>query len=105
MIALIDQVYAQTTFLRLLANITPGMVVPRVPGAKNVLQCVCSLGCTEKLISIANVAAGCGIAALFVTQDRARSKSVYGKGDTTSILTSCVTLARCPRDKANPETE
>ncbi len=45
----------------------------------------------EKLINIANVAAGCGIEALFITQDKGQIESVYGKGDTASILGSCVT--------------
>ena len=60
----------------------------------------------EKLINIANVAAGCGIEALFITQDKGQIESVYGKGDTASILGSCVTtrifgLGRAEFETAN----
>ncbi len=97
MVVPLDQVDAQAVFLRLLTNIILGMAV-RLEGAKKpkknvllVLDEFVRLGRMEKLINIANVAAGWGIEALFITQDKDQIESVYGKGDTASILGSCVT--------------
>lgn len=112
MVVPLDQVDAQAVFLRLLTNIILGMAV-RLEGArkpkKNVLLVLdefVRLGRMEKLINIANVAAGCGIEALFITQDKGQIESVYGKGDTASILGSCVTtrifgLGRAEFETAN----
>ena len=108
----LDQVDAQAVFLRLVTNIILGMAV-RLEGAKKpkknvllVLDEFVRLGRMEKLINIANVAAGCGIEALFITQDKGQIESVYGKGDTASILGSCVTtrifgLGRAEFETAN----
>ena len=41
---------------------------------------------------MANVAAGCGIEALIITQDKRQIESLYGKGDTASILGSYVII-------------
>lgn len=112
MVVPLDQVEAQAVFLRLLTNIILGMAV-RLEGAKKpkknvllVLDEFVRLGRMEKLINIANVAAGCGIEALFITQDKGQIESVYGKGDTASILGSCVTtrifgLGRAEFETAN----
>lgn len=112
MVVPLDQVDAQAVFLRLLTNIILGMAV-RLEGAKKpkknvllVLDEFVRLGRMEKLINIANVAAGCGIEALFITQDKGQIESVYGKGDTASILGSCVTtrifgLGRAEFETAN----
>lgn len=108
----LDQVDAQAVFLRLVTNIILGMAV-RLEGTKKpkknvllVLDEFVRLGRMEKLINIANVAAGCGIEALFITQDKGQIESVYGKGDTASILGSCVTtrifgLGRAEFETAN----
>jgi len=112
MVVPLDQVDAQAVFLRLLTNIILGMAV-RLEGAKKpkknvllVLDEFVRLGRMEKLINIANVAAGCGIEALFIAQDKGQIESVYGKGDTASILGSCVTtrifgLGRAEFETAN----
>lgn len=112
MVVPLDQVDAQAVFLRLLTNILLGMAV-RLEGVKKpkknvllVLDEFVRLGRMEKLINIANVAAGCGIEALFITQDKGQIESVYGKGDTASILGSCVTtrifgLGRAEFETAN----
>lgn len=62
------------------------------------------LGRMEKLVNIANVAAGCGIEALFITQDKGQIESVYGRGDTASILGSCVTTRIFGLGRAEYET-
>ena len=62
------------------------------------------LGRMEKLVNIANVAAGAGIEALFITQDKGQIESVYGKGDTASILGSCVTIRVFGLGRAEYET-
>lgn len=93
----LDQLDAQAIFMRLLINMILGTVV-RQDGrrsAKNrilmVLDEFVRLGRMEKLLNIANVAAGAGVEALFVTQDKGQIETVYGKGDTDSLLGSCVT--------------
>ena len=110
MVVPLDQVDAQAVFLRLLANIILCMAV-RLEGAKKpkrkvllVLDEFVRLGRMEKLINIANVAAGCGIEALFITQDQGQIESVSGKGDTASILGSCVTTCIFGLGRAEFET-
>ena len=94
----LDQLEAQAVFMRLLVNIVLGTVV-RQDGKRLVKKRILlvldefvRLGRMEKLLSIANEAAGAGIEALFVTQDKGQIEMVYGKGDTDSLLGSCVTL-------------
>ena len=106
----LDQIDAQSVFLRLLTNIILGMAV-RQEGIresnKNVLLVLdefVRLGRMEKLVNIANVAAGAGIEALFITQDKGQIESVYGKGDTASILGSCVTIRIFGLGRAEIET-
>lgn len=93
----LDQLGAQAIFMRLLINIVLGTVV-RQDGhrlaEKRILLVMdefVRLGRMEKLLDIANVAAGSGIEALFVTQDKGQIEAVYGKSDTDSLLGSCVT--------------
>ena len=94
----LDQVDTQSVFLRLFTNIILGMAVRQSTDRKMkrtmllVLDEFVRLGRMEKLVNIANVAAGAGIEALFITQDKGQIESVYGKGDTASILGSCVTI-------------
>lgn len=106
----LDQVEAQSVFMRLIINIILAMSV-RFDGGrkpeKNVLLVLdefVRLGRMEKLLNIANVAAGCGIEALFITQDKGQIESVYGKGDTASILGSCVTARIFGLGRAEYET-
>lgn len=112
MVVPLDQVDVQSVFLRLLTNMILGMAIrregDRMP-KKNVLLILdefVRLGRMEKLVNIANVAAGCGIEAMFISQDKGQIESVYGKGDTDSILGSCVTtrvfgLGRAEFETAN----
>ena len=94
----LDQLGAQAVFMRLLINIVLGTVVRqdgRRVAAKRILMVLdefVRLGRMEKLLDIANVAAGSGIEALFVTQDKGQIEAVYGKSDTDSLLGSCVTV-------------
>ena len=106
----LDQIDAQSVFLRLLTNIILGMAVRQEgnrKSSKNVLLVLdefVRLGRMEKLVNIANVAAGAGIEALFITQDKGQIESVYGKGDTASILGSCVTIRIFGLGRAEIET-
>ena len=93
----LDQLGAQAVFMRLLINIVLGTVVRqdgRRIAEKRILLVMdefVRLGRMEKLLDIANVAAGSGIEALFVTQDKGQIEAVYGKSDTDSLLGACVT--------------
>lgn len=106
----LDQVEVQAVFMRLITNIILATSV-RFDGGrkpeKNVLLVLdefVRLGRMEKLLNIANVAAGCGIEALFITQDKGQIESIYGKGDTASILGSCVTVRIFGLGRAEYET-
>jgi type IV secretion system protein VirD4 len=94
----LDQIEAQAVFLRLMVNLTLGTVVRqdgRRKAAKRILLVLdefVRLGRMEKLLSIANVAAGAGIEALFITQDLGQIETVYGRQDASSILGSCATI-------------
>lgn len=93
----LDQLDAQSVFMRLVINIVLGTVVRqdgRRIAEKRILMVLdefVRLGRMEKLLNIANVAAGAGIEALFITQDKGQIETIYGKGDTDSLLGSCVT--------------
>lgn len=93
----LDQLDAQAVFMRLVINIVLGTVVRqdgRRTAKKRILLALdefVRLGRMEKLLNIANVAAGSGIEALFITQDKGQIETVYGKNDTDSLLGSCVT--------------
>jgi type IV secretion system protein VirD4 len=93
----LDQLDAQAVFMRLMINIILGTVV-RQDGRRHakkrilvVLDEFVRLGRMDKLLNLANVAAGAGIEALFITQDKGQIETVYGKSDTDSLLGSCVT--------------
>jgi len=45
----------------------------------------------EQIMNIANVAAGAGVEALFVTQDIGQVETAYGRNDARSIFGSCIT--------------
>ena len=88
----LDQLGAQAIFMRLMINIILGTVVRqdgRRVAAKRILMVLdefVRLGRMEKLLDIANVAAGSGVEALFVTQDKGQIETVYGKSDTDSLI-------------------
>lgn len=93
----LDQLEAQAVFMRLIINLVLGTVV-RQDGKRTVKRRVLlvldefvRLGRMEKLLNIANVAAGAGIEALFITQDKGQIEATYGKSDADSLLGSCVT--------------
>ncbi|MCI0999826.1 type IV secretory system conjugative DNA transfer family protein [Ochrobactrum sp. C6C9] len=93
----LDQIDQQAVFMRLVINMVLGTVV-RQDGQSTVKKRILlvldefvRLGRMEKLLSIANVSAGAGIEALFITQDKGQVETVYGPNDTASIFGSCVT--------------
>jgi type IV secretion system protein VirD4 len=49
------------------------------------------MGRMEQIMIIANVAAGAGVEALFVTQDTGQAEKAYGPTDARSIFGSCIT--------------
>lgn len=94
----VEQLGAQAVFLRLMVNIVAGVAM-RDMGDRNlakplllVLDEFTRLGRMQKLIDIATVAAGAGVEALFVTQDRAQVSSVYRDGEADTLLGSCATV-------------
>lgn len=93
----LDQVDKQAVFMRLLINLVLGMVV-RQDGRRKVkapillvLDEFVRMGRMEQIMNIANVAAGAGVEALFVTQDIGQVQKAYGKNDADSIFGSCIT--------------
>ena len=50
-----------------------------------------AVGRMEQIMNIANVAAGAGVEALFVTQDTGQVEKAYGPNDARSIFGSCIT--------------
>lgn len=94
----LDQVHALSGFLRLMVNIVAGVTI-RQMGNRNlakplllVLDEFTRLGRMQKLLDIATVAAGAGVEALFVTQDRAQIASVYRDGEADTLLGACATV-------------
>ena len=93
----LDQVDKQAIFMRLFINIVLGTVV-RQDGRRKVkapillvLDEFVRMGRMEQIMNIANVAAGAGVEALFVTQDTGQVEKVYGPNDARSIFGSCIT--------------
>jgi len=93
----LDQVDKQAVFMRLFINLVLGTVV-RQDGRRKVqapillaLDEFVRMGRMEQIMNIANVAAGAGIEALFVTQDIGQVETVYGRNDARSIFGSCIT--------------
>lgn len=94
----VDQLARLSVFLRLMVNIIAGVAM-REMGQRNlsrplllVLDEFTRLGRMQKLVDIATVAAGAGVEALFVTQDRAQISSVYRDGEADTLLGSCATV-------------
>ncbi len=93
----LDQVEMQAVFMRLFVNLVLGTVVrqdgrrrPKAP-ILLVLDEFVRMGRMEQIVSVANVAVGAGVEALFVTRDVGQLQKAYGKNDADSILGSCVT--------------
>ncbi len=93
----LDQVEKQAVFMRLFVNLVLGTVVrqdgrrrPKAP-ILLVLDEFVRMGRMEQIMNVANVGAGVGIEALFVTQDLGQLQKAYGRHDTDSILGACVT--------------
>lgn len=93
----LDQVDKQAVFMRLFINLVLGVVV-RQDGRRKVkapillaLDEFVRMGRMEQIMNIANVAAGAGIEALFVTQDTGQVEKAYGPNDARSIFGSCIT--------------
>jgi len=94
----VDQLTQFAVFLRLMVNIIAGVAMRDI-GKRNlvrplllVLDEFTRLGRMQKLVDIATVAAGAGVEALFVTQDRAQISSVYRDGEADTLLGSCATV-------------
>ncbi len=93
----LDQVDRQAIFMRLFINLVLGTVV-RQDGRRKVkapillvLDEFVRMGRMEQIMNIANVAAGAGVEALFVTQDTGQVEKAYGPNDARSIFGSCIT--------------
>ena len=93
----LDQVDKQAVFMRLFINLVLGTVV-RQDGHRKVkapilliLDEFVRMGRMEQIMNIANVAAGAGVEALFVTQDIGQVETAYGHNDARSIFGSCIT--------------
>ncbi|WP_299822666.1 type IV secretory system conjugative DNA transfer family protein [uncultured Jannaschia sp.] len=93
----LDQIDRQAVFMRLFTNLVLGTVV-RQDGRRKVkapillvLDEFVRMGRMEQVLNIANVAAGSGIEALFVTQDTGQVETAYGRNDARSIFGSCIT--------------
>lgn len=93
----LDQVDKQAIFMRLFINLVLGTVV-RQDGRRKVkapillvLDEFVRMGRMEQIMNIANVAAGAGVEALFVTQDTGQVETAYGRNDARSIFGSCIT--------------
>ena len=93
----LDQVDKQAIFMRLFINLVLGTVV-RQDGRRKVkapillvLDEFVRMGRMEQIMNIANVAAGAGVEAMFVTQDTGQVEKAYGPNDARSIFGSCIT--------------
>lgn len=92
-----DQIEKQAIFMRLFINLVLGTVI-RQDGRRKVkvpihlvLDEFVRLGRMEQIMNIANLAAGAGVEALFVTQDTGQVEQAYGRNDARSIFGACIT--------------
>jgi type IV secretion system protein VirD4 len=94
----LDQLQSLSVFLRLMVNIIAGVAIRNMAhrvSAKSLLLVLdefTRLGRMQKLLDIATVAAGAGVEALFVSQDRAQIASVYPHGEADTLLGACATV-------------
>lgn len=92
-----DQLGTMRGFVRLLVSLTLGTIT-RQDGKRMVKKPILAvldeftrLGRMDKVLEIATVAAGSGVEALFVTQDRGSLDAVYGEAGASTIIGSCAT--------------
>jgi type IV secretion system protein VirD4 len=93
-----DQLGTMRGFVRLLFSLTMGTVT-RQDGKRQAKQPILAvldeftrLGKMDKILDIATVAAGSGVEALFVAQDRAALDEVYGETGASTIIGACATI-------------
>src|SRR3954468_9642892 len=94
----LDQVGEQAGYLRLITNLVLAAAI-RQDGRRVaherilfVLDELTRLGYMDKIVDVATIAAGAGIEALFVAQDRGSIEKVYGRDITDTLLASCATV-------------
>ena len=94
----LDQVSEQAGYLRLITNLVLAAAI-RQDGRRVaherilfVLDEFTRLGYMDKIVDVATIAAGAGIEALFVAQDRGSIEKVYGRDITDTLLASCATV-------------
>src|SRR3954467_10709048 len=94
----LDQVSEQAGHLRLITNLVLAAAI-RQDGRRIaherilfVLDEFTRLGYMDKIVDVATIAAGAGIEALFVAQDRGSIEKVYGRDITDTLLASCATV-------------
>src|SRR4051812_46361383 len=94
----LDQVSEQAGYLRLITNLVLAAAI-RQDGRRIaherilfVLDEFTRLGYMDKIVDVATIAAGAGIEALFVAQDRGSIEKVYGRDITDTLLASCATV-------------
>ena len=94
----LDQVDSMSVFMRLVATLILGAVA-RQDGHRTlpkplllVLDEFVRLGRMQSFETMATVAAGAGVEAMFITQDRGQVEAVYGREATTTLFGACATL-------------
>lgn len=94
----LDQVDPLSVFMRLVATLILGAVA-RQDGYRTlpkplllVLDEFVRLGRMQSFEAMATVAAGAGVEAMFVTQDRGQVEAVYGREATTTLFGACATV-------------
>jgi type IV secretion system protein VirD4 len=94
----LDQVDPLSVFMRLVSTLMLGAVT-RQDGYRTlpkplllVLDEFVRLGRMQSFEAMATVAAGAGVEAMFVTQDRGQVEAVYGREATTTLFGSCATV-------------
>ncbi|WP_150132746.1 type IV secretory system conjugative DNA transfer family protein [Neorhizobium sp. SOG26] len=94
----LDQVTAQSGFMRLMANLLLALMVQqgeRQPSRKQVLFIAdefTRLGRLDRIVDVATVAAGINLETLFILQDKGSLEAVYGGQAADTILGSCATI-------------
>lgn len=94
----LDQVEPMSVFMRLVTTLILGAVA-RQDGHRTmpkslllVLDEFVRLGRMQSFETMATVAAGAGVEAMFITQDRGQVEAVYGREATTTLFGACATV-------------
>jgi len=94
----LDQVEALSVYMRLVATLILGAVA-RQDGHRTLpkpllllLDEFVRLGRMQSFETMATVAAGAGVEAMFVTQDKGQVEAVYGREATTTLFGACATV-------------